>query len=193
MKQYKYTLIALVFGFASYTSSAALTLNWSYGGTLATPVPSVTAGWLIQMYQDVSANTVLSSITSFNSSDIPQGASANASDDQVLSSFTTSVTLSKGAFTFLANGLSADTIANASVYTVLFNNALLASATQAWIIDTTPKLMPGSGGVSYTPNATASTVAYGGPSGLSVVPEPSSFALIGVGLAAIALRRRFAK
>jgi PEP-CTERM motif len=195
MKLNKVLLCSLAAGLVSMSASATLTMSWGYFGNLALPIPTVASGWIVQMYKDVSANTALGSITSFNASDAPQGAAANASDDQILGSFQTTVGSAKGSFSFLANGLTADSIAGASVYTVLFNSSVMASATRAWIIDTTPTTLLSSGIVSYTPNAVASTIGYGGSGGLTVgaVPEPSSLALIGVGLAAIALRRRFAK
>lgn len=154
-------------------------------GSLATPVPSVTSGWLVKMYKDVSGDTVLALITSFNSSDIPQGALANASDDILLGApFQTTV---NGTFNWSATPV--NSISGARVYSVLFNNSVLSSASQAWIIDTTPTTIT-TGPFTYTANATPSTVGSGP---LSVVPEPSSLALIGVGLTAIALRRRLRK
>ena len=190
MKYHKILTLALGISLINVVASASLTMNWGYLGTLATPVPSVQSGWVVQLYQDVGVNTLLSSITSFNASDLPVG--GNSSDDQILGSFQTTVSSAKGQFGFLVNGLSADTIAGLTVYTVLFNNSVRTSATQAWIIDTTPRTLLSSGIDSYTANATPSTVGYG-PLAVAAVPEPSSVALIGVGLAAIALRRRFAK
>jgi len=191
MKLFKLSVLLGFIGCATMSANAALTLNWSYGGNLAIPIPSVQVGWVVQLYQDVSANTVLSSITSFDASDFPLGGAANASDDQILGSFQTTVGIAKSTYSFLTS-TSADAIAGARVYTVLFNNTVMSSATQAWIIDTTPTTLISAGIAAYTPNATASTVGYG-PLTVAVVPEPSSVALIGIGLAAIALRRRFSK
>jgi len=183
MKSFKWVvggMSVILLGLVSTPAFATTQITWQYNGTLATPIPSVTSGWLVQMYNDVSKDTILSSITSFDSSGVPQGTSA--SDDVSLgASFRTTV---NGTFwsTVVSGSISGDRI-----YTVLFNSSSLASATQAWIIDTTPTTATTPS--TYTANATASTVGYGPLS----VPEPSSLALIGVGLVAIVLRRRLEK
>ncbi|MEI6169177.1 MAG: PEP-CTERM sorting domain-containing protein [bacterium] len=188
MKSFKWfvcCMMMLAIYFTPISAFAIAQISWSYNGSLATPIPSVTSGWLVEMYRDVGGNTVLGSITSFNSSDIPQGASANASDDVLLgASFQTTV---NGSFNWSATP--ANSISGARVYSVLFNNSVLTAATQAWIIDTTPTTI-GAGPFTYTANATINSIGSGP---LTVVPEPSSLALVGVGLAAIALRRRYGK
>jgi hypothetical protein len=184
MKSFKWLvcgMIMMALYFTPISVFAISLITWSYNGSLATPIPSVTSGWLVQMYNDVSKDTFLSSISAFNSSGIPQGTSV--SDDVSLgASFQTTV---NGSYTWSTNP--GNTIVGMRVYTVLFNSSSVASATQAWITDTTPTTI--TAGMTYTANATVSTVGYGPLS----VPEPSSLALIGVGLAAIALRRRCGK
>ena len=191
MKSFKWfvcSMMMLAIYFTPISAFAISQISWSYNYSLSFPIPSATAGWLVEMYRDVSGDTVLSSITSFDSSDKPLGASAYTSDDVMLGApFET--TVNPGFKNFSATP--ANTSAGDRVYTVLFNSSSLASATQAWIIDTTPTTLA-SGSVTYTANAVQNTVGYGSFT-VASVPEPSSLALVGVGLAAIALRRRFGK
>jgi len=169
-----------------FTSSAALTMNWSYTADFHTFDASVTSGWLVQMYRDVSLNTVLSAITGFSNTGVETG--GNTSDDLLLGSFTTTITKPKSAYNWAIVGMDASAIAGANVYTVVFNSATIAGATQAVVIDSTTFSLPASGATSYAQGSVANSYVPVG-----AVPEPSSVALIGVGLAAIALRRRFAK
>ena len=176
-------MMMLAIYFTPISTFATQSVTWTYSGSLSTPIPSVTTGWIVEMYNDVNKDTVLSSITSFNSSDIPQGTSAHASDDVLVNQ----TTVSASSWSSFVNN-----VYGKNVYTVLFNSSSLVTATQAWIIDTNPTSLPASGNYTYTANSTPSTVGYG-PITVGAVPEPSSLALIGVGLAAIALRRRFGK
>jgi len=185
MKNKKCMVVIASLIMISMSGYSALTLNWSSTSpNLATPIPTIQVGWLVQMYQDVSANTALGSITSFDSMGVETG--GNTGDDQLLGSFTTTITSSKGVFQFGANNLNATAIAGASVYTVIFNNAAVGGASQAWVMDATPTVLASSGSASYS-----LPLVNFGP--IAVVPEPSSIALIGIGLAVIALRRRFVK
>lgn len=185
MRIIKYLLIIASTVLGPITSHSALTLNWSSGVDLVALIPTVQSGWLVQMYQDVGANSTLSSFTSFDEFGAPTG--INATDDQLLSSFKTTVTF-KTKYQFALNGVDGSAIAGGSVYTVIFNSGLVSGASQAWIMDSVPTIMPASGTAGYS----VTTASYG-PITVAAVPEPSSVALIGIGLAAIALRRRFAK
>ena len=81
-------MIMLALNFTPMSVLAVQSVTWTYGGTLSTPIPFVGNGWVVEMYNDVNKDSVLSSITSFNSSYIPQGASANAGDDVLVNQTT---------------------------------------------------------------------------------------------------------
>ncbi len=153
-------------------------INWNYSGSLAVPIPSVANGWLVEVYRDVGANTTLSAITAFDTTGLPQGDSASVGDDVKLTSASVSGTTWASSIGGSYTGSKA--------YTVVFNSSTFATATQAWIIDTLPATLP-SAGSTYTPNGTPSTVGYGP---LSVVPEPSTLLLLGLGSLVVGLRRR---
>ena len=128
------------------SSFAALTLNWSYTGNYATFDAAVQAGWVVQMYADVSANTVLSGITQYTNVGAPTG--GNSSDDLLLASFTTTLSKPKTAYNWAVNAMDASSIAGYSVYTVVFNATSIAAATQAVVVDSTAFVLPASGATS---------------------------------------------
>lgn len=181
MRLSKWSVVVMMLCATASSAFAIAQLTWTYSGSLATPVPSVSAGWIVQLYKDVNSDTALSTITSFDASDLPVGGGASTSDDQRLATYQTTVNGSFAWTTYYANTQSM------RIYSVLFNSSSLATASQAWIVDTTPTSITSGSTITYTANATPSTVYSGA---LSVVPEPSSLLLLAVGLSVIALRRR---
>jgi len=177
-------IVLFVIGMA-VVSNAAVTIQWTYNANLGA---SYSAGWLVQMYQDVGVNDTLSLIVGFAADGTPIG--GNAAGDLVLTSYHTPLTSSKGNINWTLNGYDVTGIKGDNVYTVIFNATSIALATQAVVVDSTTFAIsssdPSTGTYALTTVANSFVP-------VAAVPEPSSVALIGVGLAAIALRRRFAK
>jgi len=168
------------------SSQAALTLDWGTTANLLTPVGSwngvISAGWLVQLYRDVGGDG-LGSLSMANDG------SGTITGDTLLASWTQPTVVGKaGRIGFSVTAQDGSSIAGFNVYTVIFNNAAIASATQYVVMDSATHALPASGTDTYSMASPAN-----GWTNIGAVPEPSSLALIGVGLAAIALRRRFAK
>ena len=123
------TLISLLACGATYAD-----LSWGYDGDLLAWDTSIEIGWLVQMYQDVSSDSSLSSISAFSSLGAPSGSGVN---DDILLNFTDSLSLGKDNtywFTDIPAGDWSSYLGN-NVYTVLYNSISIATATEAVVLD----------------------------------------------------------
>lgn len=168
--------------FLAAGTHAAVTFDWGYTADLAVPLPTVQVGYFVQMYQDANSNGV-AGVTFSQTTGTPGGTGAG---DVLLGSFTSSVQKPKTSFVWSELALNGDSIAGYSVYTVIFDANAIASATNAVIIDASPHIMVSDGIDSYTMGSVS-----GGWQAL--VPEPGTFALLGMGLVALGARSRFRK
>jgi len=191
MKRVMVAIAAL--GLMTSSGYGGYTFDWSFTANMnSLGYGTFSPGWLVQLYQDVGANSVLGSITSFTSAGAPVGGTGTDTDT-LLGSYTTSLLSGKtGNITWLSGGRSYATMTGASIYSVVFNSSTRESASQALVIDASPYVLPSfdSDFVPYTQN----TIAGSGPGNTWVaVPEPSTLALMGLGTIIIGVRRALRK
>jgi len=217
----KKTMVVMLCVFASYLSSeAALTINWSGNGGLSLLYDSAgnqitTDGLLIQLVIDANNNTSVGTMISSGQLGIGSetalggvSVAANASDDLV-------GTWNAGTWVFATSGhyapfVSSDVDPHASnrFYFRWFNADTQGAATQAgfiynsanlWVSPADGSSPAASADIQFAgtdPNATGSQFTAGPNDGwatVAPVPEPTTMALMGLGLAAVAARRKFAK
>lgn len=175
------------------TGLACLVSVVSYGA-LSWDAPSVNLGtfdidegWLVLMYQDVDGDSDLSTII-FDDSGAPAGGTGYSDDIFMGASFQTTTVDSRGDITFgttIAPGWE-DTYGGASVYTVVIDASSWASATESRIFDGNTHTLGVSDPHTYAVPVPANDWQ-------TVIPEPSTMALLGLGAFALAFRRRFVK
>lgn len=205
----------LAIGLFSSSVFAALNVVWVAGGSTlynSTGSQLTTDGLLVQLIVDVGNNTDINGmITSghlgIGSETALGGTIASASDDIV-------GTWNSGVWTFYAasanhyiNTVTSDTDPNASrrFYFRWFDATSQGAATQAgiiynsanaWVTPADALATPPTVNLSYVqtdPNVTGSENGTSGWATVAPVPEPTTMALMGLGLAAVAARRKFAK
>lgn len=214
----KKMILGTIFGFVATISFAALNVNWATSVNTflydAANTHLTTDGLLVQLIVDVGNNTdVGSMITSgqlgIGSETALGGVNATASDDII-------GTWNSGAWTFYAPSgnhyigtIVSDTDPNASrrFYFRWFDATSQGSATEAGLIynsanawvtpaDSTSPSANANLAYGVDANVTGSQFTAGPDDGwatVAPVPEPTTMALMGLGLAAVAVRRKFAK
>ena len=171
----KIIIKCLVVAFISCGSSFA-NLSWIYTGNLLTFDAAIQNGWLVQMYEDVNTNSVLSSISSFDLSGTPTG--TNVSDDQLLTSLTASI-ITNGKNPLAKEwGVSVSPavwggLFNQSVYSVIYNASTIGAATEAVVVDASVKLLAGADPATYSLSSVNNSWV--------AVPEPATFLLFAMG------------
>ena len=178
------TSLVLMAGIAS-TSMA--NLSWLYTGDLSTWDATVQSGWLVQMYQDVDANTVVGNISAVNAAGALTGTGANTSDDTLLGSFTATTAVSaKGGLMQWGNAFASwGSLYSANVYSVLYNAASVGTHTKAVVVDASPATLAASDPYEYSIGSVGNNWV--------AVPEPTTLAFMGLGLGALLLRKRMRK
>lgn len=178
MKRTVVVVVALMMGVIAQAD-----LNWNYTADLRTFDATIQTGWLMQMYHDVDADSVLSEIR-FD----PNGATAEGtghSDDVLLGAFTTTLTTDKGGNVIWGqNFIPGDWafLQSEDVYSVLFNAATINDATHAVIIDASPFTLPGVDPATYSLGSVNNT--------WHAIPEPATALMLIVGgLGAFIFRR----
>ncbi len=158
-------------------------LTWGYAADLYDWDPELETGWLVQMYHDVNADTLLADITSFWIDGTPSG--GNSSDDVLLSEFSVFTEEAKDELVFGDNyspGVWAF-LEGEDVYSVLFNASTIGSATEAVILDATPFTLPDSDPATYAISAVNNDW-------VSVIPEPGTMGLFAMGVVGLMAYRR---
>ncbi len=165
--------------------AAKAELSWAYGANLATWDASVQAGWAVVMYRDVNSDSILANINTMGTNRIVSGATANTSDDTLLSSFTTTTVSGKAGVYWGANFSTWSTLYGASVSSVLYNAADYTTATRAVVIDSTRATLASSDPGVYSQSSVNNSWVS--------VPEPTTLAFLGLGFGAFLLRKRMRK
>lgn len=171
----------------SIMTTSRADLSWGFSSDLSAWDSSIVANWFVQMYHDVDDDTTVGSVTHF---DLAGGVfGGNSTDDVLLGSFTALTLDAKGEIVWGENFAPGEwsSLFNQTVYSVLYNASSIALATEAVIIDATPHTLGGSDPYEYS-------IASVGNDWVSVIPEPSTMALLGMGVIGLfGLRRRMVK
>lgn len=195
----KTTVIALAFIFGVSVANAGL-VDWSSGNAKDDSVAAnFQAGWLVAIYKDVDGNND-NSVSWFNELRLkdnglgtvdPIASSDLTSDDELLG-FTTVVAVVVPGTVIAINTKELDLADNIDVYTVIFNNADIASAGQFVVTDSSPF----NSGSAHAPDVPLLYKAFDTSiaGNFQAIPEPTVAAFIGVfGGGMLIARRLFSK
>ncbi len=164
--------------------AAMATLSWAYGSDLRDFDSGMSAGWLVQMYQDNGDVTTLSAITGFGDNTGLVIGDATSLTDVLLGGYTgTLQAAARGGDISWGEVFGAwASLYGEDVYSVVYNAANIADATQAIVIDSSAFTLAASDpGVYSVSSVNNSWVA---------VPEPATALLFGIGgLGAFVIRR----
>ena len=174
-------LVIMAAGFIMLTAStqAVNVASWDYTVDLGAGYSSA---WLVQMYQDVGANSDLSLLAFDTSAADGTFLSVGNGDDDVLLGVTTALALSKGGIPPLTWSITNvdPGAAGIWVYSVIFNAASIGGATLGRIIDSSTWTVAAEG--SYSQNSVNQN--------WQAVPEPATALLFGIGgMGAFIVRR----
>jgi hypothetical protein len=173
-------VLALIAG-----SSYGGTITWGYLGDLG---GGYTAGWLVELIEDVNGNGIGIGGIAGSGSVLYDDRSFDQDDAFVGTPVTTTLQSGKtGTGWGTTFGAPGSTLAlSDSVYTVIYNAASFAAATQYQVIDSSPYTLPASDiDAAYTVTSVSGSWAPIVP-----VPEPGSIALFALGLVTLAARRK---
>lgn len=171
-------------------------LNWLSADLIAGGIPNISSssdGWLVQMFHDQNADSVLSSL-GFMTDGTPIG--TNAGDDLLLGSFVASLVYDEPPFgdptvSFYAEFASYSALYNESVYSVILDTTSWAAASGAnstFVLDQTSHSIGSSGMEVYTaPDNNPGSHSW---VGISAIPEPATVSLLALGGLALAIRRK---
>jgi hypothetical protein len=165
MKTVSAMVLAAVMAVCAFTCNAG-TITWGYGADLGA---GYSAGWLVQLYKDVSNNGW-------------GPGSTIGGDDQLVAGDSTTLASGKSGVNWLSSFASpAGVLALGDhVYTVIYNAPTIFAATQYYIVDTSTFALPSSDiDAAYTLTG--------------AVPEPGTMVLLGLGLVTVAARSIRAK
>jgi len=161
-------------------------LSWVYAANLLDWDEDIEAGWLVQMYHDVNADTVVGDIHSFDWDGSPLG--GDSSDDILLAEFTTVTAEGKGDPTPIEFGTAFTPaewsfLQDENVYTVLFSASSIQPGQQAVILDANSHTLPSSDPATYSLDSVNNDW-------VAVIPEPGTMGLFGLGVVGLMAYRR---
>jgi len=180
-------LVSLVVGtvlIASGITVDAGTITWGYTADLG---GSYSEGWLVELWEDVDKDNTggswYDSVSIWNDH-------TSGGDDIFREPNTAALVSGKGgvywgdSFSF---GTGGDLKTNDWVFSVIYNAATFAGATQYQVVDTTPYALP--------INDIDADYRIGSVAGQwhNIIPEPGTLTLLGLGLLTVGIRRRFFK
>lgn len=161
-------LIALLTG-----SAAIADLTWGYSANLTLWDASISAGYFVQMYQDVNSDSNLGSISAFDSLGVATG--TGVSDDVLLGTFTSSLLDVKGSISWTSAFTAGDwgALMGQDVYSVIYDNSSIAAASFAVVVDASSATLGGSDPYTYSQGTVDNSWV--------AVPEPATAMLLALG------------
>lgn len=183
MKKYLVLVVMMAVASVSYSD-----IIWSTADLVAGGIPGISAasaGWLVQLFSDVSDDTALGSVT-FGQDGTPTG-TGNSSDDVLLASYTSSMIVDgrSGAVYFSEAYDPYVALYGLNLYTVILDDTSWANASESFVLDNATYSVTGSGLEVYTAPANNP-----GEHSWSPIPEPTTLAFLFLGTAALFLQRR---